>query len=97
MLSDIYFKCRCRNLQIFADSCLAARQHHGQLAVRGLPPQAVRSILDRQMDRMLYQAAFFPEVRGSMLFVMIPQTKQASSLAIAATATFFFFPWRIIL
>ena len=33
----------------------------------------------------------------AMFPVIIPQTKHASSLATAATATFFFFPWWIIL
>ena len=33
----------------------------------------------------------------AMFPVIIPQTKHASSLATAATATFFFFPRRIIL
>ena len=39
----------------------------------------------------------FPRLFHAMFPVIIPQTKHASSLATAATATFFFFPWRIIL
>ena len=46
--------------------------------------------------RSCFRAWICHAVRGWMLSVIMPHTKQARSRAIAVTATFFFFPWRII-
>ena len=64
--------------------------HQGRLAVRVLA--AVHFTLGWQPDLM-----YLPPEAMLMLAVIIPQIKHASSLATATTATFFFFPWRIIL
>lgn len=52
--------------------------------------EAVRSTLDWQMNMMYFYTAF-----TLILSVIIPHTKHASSLAIAATATFLALPCLI--
>ena len=64
--------------------------HHGQMAVKSLPPWRCEALLT---GRWTWCTSYTN--RGLILSVIIPHTKHASSLAIAATATFLAFPCLI--
>ena len=63
---------------------------------KAVTERILQQILRRTMDFSRIPACFTYTVLLSILFVIIPQAKHASSLATAATATFCFLPCRII-
>ena len=78
-----------RNLQFTAYFCLFAHLIMGRWLSRACR-EAVLNTLDRQMNMMYLYTVF-----TLILSVIIPHTKHANSLAIAATATFLALPCLI--